>query len=198
MTGTLLAADAAERDAADPPAGFRDRFQLRDGLIYLDGNSLGRAEERRVGTERGRPFRSRGRPYLSSRRRHTRCALWTGVQTCALPICPRWWAARPVRARRAAAAHRRRRREPGAGDLEGFAMTGTLLAADAAERDAADPLAGFRDRFQLRDGLIYLDGNSLGALPKATADRLARSEEHTSELPSLMRSSYAVFCLKKK
>lgn len=53
-------------------------------------------------------------------------------------------------------------------------MTGTLLAADAAERDAADPLAGFRDRFQLRDGLIYLDGNSLGALPKATADRLAR------------------------
>src|SRR3546814_5682597 len=29
-------------------------------------------------------------------------------------------------------------------------------------------------------------------------DRLARSEEHTSELQSLMRISYAVFCLKKK
>src|SRR3546814_7966177 len=28
--------------------------------------------------------------------------------------------------------------------------------------------------------------------------RLARSEEHTSELQSLMRISYAVFCLKKK
>src|SRR3546814_5979363 len=28
--------------------------------------------------------------------------------------------------------------------------------------------------------------------------RLLRSEEHTSELPSLMRISYAVFCLKKK
>src|SRR3546814_10123529 len=28
--------------------------------------------------------------------------------------------------------------------------------------------------------------------------RCNRSEEHTSELPSLMRSSYAVFCLKKK
>src|SRR3546814_6258067 len=28
--------------------------------------------------------------------------------------------------------------------------------------------------------------------------RLARSEEHTSELQSLMRTSYAVFCLKKK
>src|SRR3546814_5911007 len=29
-------------------------------------------------------------------------------------------------------------------------------------------------------------------------DRVLRSEEHTSELQSLMRSSYAVFCLKKK
>src|SRR3546814_8876675 len=29
-------------------------------------------------------------------------------------------------------------------------------------------------------------------------DKLARSEEHTSELQSLMRISYAVFCLKKK
>jgi len=53
-------------------------------------------------------------------------------------------------------------------------MTETLLTADVADLDAADPLARFRDRFQLRDGLIYLDGNSLGALPKATADRLAR------------------------
>src|SRR3546814_5272504 len=32
----------------------------------------------------------------------------------------------------------------------------------------------------------------------AMACRLARSEEHTSELQSLMRSSYAVFCLKTK
>src|SRR3546814_2931417 len=32
----------------------------------------------------------------------------------------------------------------------------------------------------------------------ALADREMRSEEHTSELQSLMRSSYAVFCLKKK
>src|SRR3546814_12774418 len=53
-------------------------------------------------------------------------------------------------------------------------MTETLLAADVTRLDAADPLAHFRARFHLRDGLIYLDGNSLGALPKATADRLAR------------------------
>src|SRR3546814_7622044 len=32
----------------------------------------------------------------------------------------------------------------------------------------------------------------------AEAEPLGRSEEHTSELQSLMRSSYAVFCLKKK
>src|SRR3546814_7512700 len=30
------------------------------------------------------------------------------------------------------------------------------------------------------------------------AQVIYRSEEHTSELPSLMRNSYAVFCLKKK
>src|SRR3546814_4109329 len=33
--------------------------------------------------------------------------------------------------------------------------------------------------------------------PPPTDDPLPRSEEHTSELPSLMRHSYAVFCLKK-
>ena len=52
-------------------------------------------------------------------------------------------------------------------------MTDTLLANDVSALDAADPLAPFRDRFHLREGLIYLDGNSLGALPKATGGRLA-------------------------
>ena len=47
--------------------------------------------------------------------------------------------------------------------------------ARAAALDATDPLAGFRDRFVARDPeLIYLDGNSLGPLPRATAERLAR------------------------
>ena len=43
--------------------------------------------------------------------------------------------------------------------------------------DAADPLAHFRDRFVLPEGVIYLDGNSLGALPKMTPDRLAETIE---------------------
>jgi kynureninase len=38
--------------------------------------------------------------------------------------------------------------------------------------DAADPLAGFRARFAIDEGLVYLDGNSLGCLPLATAERV--------------------------
>src|SRR3546814_3616908 len=60
------------------------------------------------------------------------------------------------------------------------------LADLAGDADVALPGAGF---YELHDG---------AAAALASNDLIFRSEEHTSELQSLMRISYAVFCLKKK
>ena len=45
------------------------------------------------------------------------------------------------------------------------------------KRDRADPLSAARERFVLPDGVNYLDGNSLGAVPKGVAARVARTIE---------------------
>jgi kynureninase len=50
----------------------------------------------------------------------------------------------------------------------------TLTRNDLAALDAADPLAQLRDRFDLPDGVVYLDGNSLGASPRSTAPRIEK------------------------
>src|SRR3546814_8505617 len=65
------------------------------------------------------------------------------------------------------------------------------LCADRepARRDGADP--------QCRDGGPHLHRMGQGRHRRTQTDE-GRSEEHTSELQSLMRISYAVFCLKKK
>src|SRR3546814_3059810 len=71
--------------------------------------------------------------------------------------------------------------------------------------DMDDALFG-RGRVDIVDaefgGVALERGQLVGALGvgdrQAVARRVDRSEEHTSELQSLMRISYAVFCLKKK
>lgn len=56
-------------------------------------------------------------------------------------------------------------------------MVGEIAAEQnwsAVELDQADPLAQVRQGFELPEDLIYLDGNSLGPLPKAVPDAMAR------------------------
>src|SRR3546814_5089101 len=73
-------------------------------------------------------------------------------------------------------------------------------ADGVAAKPQADVFDGAGDRM-LQPHVVGLRHRSLHAQLGA-ADRhvlqLARSEEHTSELQSLMRNSYAVLCLKKK
>jgi kynureninase len=57
--------------------------------------------------------------------------------------------------------------------------------------DREDPLRGLRDMYQLPPGLVYLDGNSLGALPKTTQSRVTQAiqNEWGSELIRSWNSS---------
>ncbi|GAA3893472.1 kynureninase [Sphingomonas limnosediminicola] len=53
-----------------------------------------------------------------------------------------------------------------------------MTLEDAEKLDAADPLAFARARFRLPEGVIYLDGNSLGALPATAQAALVNTVEH--------------------
>jgi len=52
--------------------------------------------------------------------------------------------------------------------------TAALSRDAAAELDARDPLSEFRERFVIDPSVVYLDGNSLGCLPRAAVARLER------------------------
>src|SRR3546814_952910 len=84
--------------------------------------------------------------------------------------------------------------EAGAANLEGLAA---LLGADDVGHEAlARGLAVVAPAFG--HGLAVHDGVNARDVADDKAGVRVRSEEHTSELQSLMRISYAVFCLKKK
>src|SRR3546814_8681453 len=81
---------------------------------------------------------------------------------------------------------------------EANSTIGLLLAADVPD-DVRDLLTTVQHQLFDLGGELCIPGHA--AIEDADVDRLEqhlRSEEHTSELQSLMRLSYAVFCLKKK
>jgi kynureninase len=59
-----------------------------------------------------------------------------------------------------------------------FVENTVLARVDCLALDRADPLAPARERFVLPQGVNYLDGNSLGAVPKGVADRVAQTIEN--------------------
>src|SRR3546814_9840679 len=117
--------------------------------------------------------------FFSSRRRHTRCALVTGVQTCALPI---------------------------SSDLA-FVMVDDIDAIEEHRLDRGLPRP-HAQRIIGKRGIIGVEHKRGAAIrvpdqigmvhARSLLLPAGRSEEHTSELQSLMRISSAVFCLKKK
>src|SRR3546814_5550931 len=119
--------------------------------------------------------------FFSSRRRHTRCALVTGVQTCALPI---------LQSRRPDIVFHPRRHQVGPGDFFGNAV---LDLQTRVHFKKTERLVGAHKHFHC----AYVVVSRTAQFVRDTI-RDSRSEEHTSELQSLMRISYAVFCLKKK
>src|SRR3546814_2650533 len=121
--------------------------------------------------------------FFSSRRRHTRCALVTGVQTCALPI-----STNPAAT-------------PANKVINALKCGNSVILAPSPKGAGVSQILVEFIHVQLRK--CGLSPDLVQTLPTpitkaATAELMRRadlrSEEHTSELQSLMRISYAVFC----
>src|SRR3546814_4246007 len=128
--------------------------------------------------------------FFSSRRRHTRCALVTGVQTCALPI---YKTGRLIGAVTVDDSH----------EVMLIAEDGNLIRFKTTDvRSMGRNTQGVRLMRPQDDSRLVSIGRILTAdddeLVVEEAAAAGRSEEHTSELQSLMRTSYADYCLKKK
>src|SRR3546814_6317619 len=124
--------------------------------------------------------------FFSSRRRHTSCALVTGVQTCAHPIYRQ------------------------CSFVIGLARDPVIIAVETFSIAWLSPI---ERRGASCSGIIAsspMISHHWSPLPRESCGYAEvfgcfydlstplRSEEHTSELQSLMRISYSVFCLKKK
>src|SRR3546814_7864829 len=127
--------------------------------------------------------------FFSSRRRHTRCALVTGVQTCALPICLSF----PLFSCTVYA--NREAKDLNIGDV--FKLTWPLWKIENMVMRISALAFGDGKSSQVRITCVQ-DVFSTPTIQINKSSGGARSEEHTSELQSLMRISYAVFCLTKK
>src|SRR3546814_1970787 len=124
--------------------------------------------------------------FFSSRRRHTSCAVVTGVQTCALPISSR----REHSPTRASTLAMRSGLSSGAAAVF-FSAMGSLLESEPQRHGGTEK--------QPKLSCAGLTRASMAPLTRCRhgSPGQARSEEHTSELQSLMRISYAVFHLNK-
>src|SRR3546814_1059763 len=150
--------------------------------------------------------------FFSSRRRHTRCALVTGVQTCALPI----YSFSDGKVSLPAGAAERGGTQPvvrvtaeGKACLEASVGQHVMLRVEAEAPPGAGTITHLDWDFDGSGRFVVSQSVEQGQTSVAlttthASDRpgthfavaSVRSEEHTSELTSLMRTSYAVFCLK--
>src|SRR3546814_7938610 len=87
-------------------------------------------------------------------------------------------------------------------DLDRFSRVNACLGALAGDELLITVARRIKGALRVRDTLARIGGDEFGILmatmTRALMAATGRSEEHTSELQSLMRTSYADFCLEKK